>query len=105
MGALRWVPLGPVAVSGEAARVVSLQVEKDSRSHRRIGEVREQAVDAEPVELQVFVHRAAGTVRYEATLFVTKPPGVHKQPELVRAIDEVVSPDKLSCRLAASEQI
>jgi hypothetical protein len=59
-GALGLVALRPVGVSREATSVVALQIEKDSRGHRRVGEVGEHAVDAEPVELKVFVDRVSG---------------------------------------------
>jgi len=48
--------------------VVSARRDQDARSDGRIGEIREHAVDAEPVELQVLADRVAGVVRDQAPL-------------------------------------
>src|SRR5712692_7751362 len=96
------MPPRPVAIAGEAATAVRvvLQLEQDTGSHGRIGEVREQAVDAEPVELQVFVYRVAGVVGHQAPLLVAEGPGVDDQADLVRAFDPVFARQKFAARFA-----
>jgi hypothetical protein len=56
--------------------------------HRRVREVREHAVDAEPEELPVLAQRVAAVVGGEAAPLVAERPGVHEQTAAVRAPDQ-----------------
>src|SRR6185503_8484690 len=64
------------------------------------GEVREHAIDAEPIELEIFVHRVAGVVRQQAWLLVAEGPGVDEEPDSVRTLDEVGRRQRAAARLA-----
>src|SRR5204862_40989 len=57
--------------------------------HGGPGEVREHAVDAQPVELQVFLERVVVVVGEEPPLLVAERPRVDLQPARVRPLDEV----------------
>ncbi len=71
---------------------------------RLLGEIREQAVDPQPIELQVLVHRVALVVGDEALLLVAESPGVHEEPRLVRSLDHVSRRQELAARLARTGQ-
>src|SRR5262245_64442675 len=118
-GATRWRLLLP-AVRPRAARAVAvvavareatpeirvtLEPEQDAGRDRGVGEVGEHAVDAEPVELQIFVHRVALVVRDQALLLVAEGPRVQQQADLVSALDQVARRQEFSARLARTRQI
>src|SRR5262249_53953305 len=87
-----------VAVAREAAPRIraTLEFEQDAGRERGVGEVGEHAVDAEPVKLQIFVHRGALVVRDQALLLVAEGPRVHQQADLVRALDQVACRQELA---------
>src|SRR5262245_50760109 len=95
-----------VAVAREAAIEirVTLEAEQDAGRNRGVGEVGEHAVDTEPVELQIFVHRVALVVRDQALLLVAEGPRVHQQADVVRALDQVARRQELAARLARTGQ-
>src|SRR5262245_61863072 len=95
-----------VAVAREAAPGirVTLESEQDASRDRGVGEVGEHAVHAEPVDLQIFVHRVAFVVRDQGPLLVAEGPRVHQQADLVRALDQVARRQELAARLARAGQ-
>src|SRR5262249_50118284 len=92
------------AVAREATPAITLELEQDAGRERSVGEVGEHAVDAEPVELQIFVHRVALVVRDQALLLVAEGPRVHEQTDLVGALDQVARRQEFSARLARTRQ-
>src|SRR5262249_50138561 len=95
-----------VAVACEAAPGirVALEFEQDAGRDRGVGEVGEHAVNTEPVELQIFVHRVAFVVRDQALLLVAEGPGVHQHADLVNALDDIARRQELAARLARTGQ-
>src|SRR5262245_41329088 len=94
-----------VACEAAAGMRVTLELEQDAGRDRGVGEVGEHAVNAEPVELQIFVHRVALVVRDQALLLVAEGPGVHQQADPVRALDQVARRQEFSARLARTRQV
>src|SRR5262249_50695489 len=93
-----------VAVAREATPAITLELEQDAGRERSVGEVGAPAGVAEPVELQILVHRIAWVVRDQALLLVAEGPGVHQQADLVRALDQIARRQELAARLARAGQ-
>src|SRR6185295_12435802 len=79
---------------------VALQLEEKARGDRGVGEVREHAVDAKTIELQVLVDRVAGVVGQQPLLLVAERPGVDEESDLVGTRDQVGRRQRAAARLA-----
>jgi len=73
------------------------KLEQDAGHDRRIGEVRENPVDAHFIKLQVLFDRVAGIVAQQAALLVAERPGVKEQTLCMGAINQIGGEH---CRLA-----
>src|SRR5262245_7399415 len=79
---------GPRLTTGPFCRL-GQQLEQVPGGHGGPGEVREHAVDPEPVELQVLLERVVAVVAQKAPFLVTERPRVDLQPPRVRPLDEI----------------
>jgi len=68
---------------------IAQEIEEHARRDGRIGEVREQAVHPQLVELQILVDRNIAVVGSQAARLVAEGPGVDEQSTRVRALDDV----------------
>jgi hypothetical protein len=91
----------PVVVTGEAARElgVAADPEEHASRHRGVREVREDAVDAQRVELQALVDRAVLLVGREPTFLVAEGPSVDEETLAAGAPDQVPSRQQLAVRV------
>src|SRR4051794_4223811 len=82
-----------------------VELEQVPGRHRGPGVVREDAVDAQPVELQVLLERVVAVVGQKVPLLVTARPGVDLQPVRMRTLDQVRRRERLAVGLVIDDAV